>query len=235
MNLFGRKKPSGPAPTTGGGGSSGQSGSGTTAAIAKLRDATETLDKREAHLQYKIDNEIKQARAFSKDNKKREALTCIKRKKMYEKQLEQLSGAKITLETQRLALENININRETIEASRAAATAMSAATQQMGGVDAVEDTMDQVEEGLQDADEIGQAMSRAVNTGIDADDDDLLAELEGLEQEDLVASLVQVDDHAAAETISMPSAPISVPSAPKGKAMSEEERELFELEQSMAM
>ena len=129
------------------------------------------MTKREEHLQFKIDNEIKQAREFSKVNKKREALTCIKRKKMYEKQLEQLSGAKMTLETQRLALENININKETIEAQRTATQAMQAATRQMGGVDAVEDTMDQVEEGLQDADEIGQAMARSVNTGIDADDD----------------------------------------------------------------
>ena len=131
----------------------------------------------------KIDNEIKQARAFSKENKKREALTCIKRKKMYEKQLEQISGAKMTLETQRLALESMNINQAALEAQREGARAMQQATKSMGGVDAVEETMDQVEEGLQDADEIGQAMSRSVNTGIDQDDDELLAELEELEDD----------------------------------------------------
>eukprot|EP00965_Chrysotila_dentata_P165418 5462870-Pleurochrysis_carterae.AAC.2 len=95
--------------------SGGNSGSNTTAAIAKLRDASETLEKREEHLIRKIDMEIKQARTFNAAGKKREALTCIKRKKMYEKQLEQISGAKMTLETQRLALENVNINRETLE------------------------------------------------------------------------------------------------------------------------
>ena len=52
----------------------------------------------------KIDNEVKQAQTFMKANKKKEALTCIKRKKMYEKQLEQISNAKLTLETQRCAL-----------------------------------------------------------------------------------------------------------------------------------
>ena len=51
------------------------------------------MTKREEHLQFKIDNEIKQAREFSKVNKKREALTCIKRKKMYEKQLDQIRRA----------------------------------------------------------------------------------------------------------------------------------------------
>ena len=148
------------------------SGNSQKAAIDKLRDAAETLEKRENHLQHKIDNEITQARAYSKAGKKREALTCIKRKKMYEKQMEQLMGTKNTLETQRLALEAININKEALEASRAAAGALSSATAQMGGVDAVEDTMDQVEEGLQDAEEIGEAMSRQVATpGLDQDED----------------------------------------------------------------
>lgn len=230
MNLFGRSKAKPTAaPTQSGGG--GSSGGGTTAAIARLRDASETLTKREEHLQFKIDNEIKQAREFSQKSKKREALTCIKRKKMYEKQLEQLSGAKMTLETQRLALENININKETLAAQRDAASAMQAATRSMGGVDAVEDTMDQVEEGLQDAEEIGEAMGRQVNTGIQEDDDELLAELEELEQDDLDASLTQVEE----APVSMPSAPFSAPSAPTKKVMSEEERELAELEASMAM
>uniref|UniRef100_A0A7S4B3Z7 Uncharacterized protein n=1 Tax=Chrysotila carterae TaxID=13221 RepID=A0A7S4B3Z7_CHRCT len=245
MNLFGRKKQPELA-VSNSASSGGNSGSNTTAAIAKLRDASETLEKREEHLIRKIDMEIKQARTFNAAGKKREALTCIKRKKMYEKQLEQISGAKMTLETQRLALENVNINRETLEAQRLGAAAMSAATKQMGGVEAVEETMDSVEEGLQDADEIGQAMARSVNTGLDQDDDELLAELEGLEQDDLDATLTSVapssskasDEEAELEkALMMPTAPLNAPSAPKTAArpMTDEERELAELEASMAM
>ncbi|KAL3898123.1 MAG: hypothetical protein SGPRY_012908, partial [Prymnesium sp.] len=70
-------------------------------AIAKLREAAETLEKREDYLARKIDNEVKQAQELMKANKKKEALTCMKRKKLYEKQLEQLSNQKMTLETQR--------------------------------------------------------------------------------------------------------------------------------------
>merc|ERR1719198_2004647 len=133
MNLFGRKK-AGPPQVTSSGGGGGGGGGNTTDAIGKLRDATETLEKREEHLQRKIDNEVKQARDFSKANKKQQALTCIKRKKMYEKQLEQISNAKLTLETQRLALESMNINREALEAQKAGVQAMQSATQSMGGV-----------------------------------------------------------------------------------------------------
>ena len=83
MNLFGRSKPNAAAPTPSGNSSGGSS---TSDAIGKLRDASETMEKREEHLMRKIDNEIKQAKDFSRLGKKREALTCIKRKKMYEKQ-----------------------------------------------------------------------------------------------------------------------------------------------------
>lgn len=231
---------------SGGGGGGGNS---TSDAIGKLRDATETLEKREEHLMRKIDAEVKAAREFSKQNKKREALTCIKRKKMYDKQLEQISGAKITLETQRLALESMNINAAALEAQKAGAAAMSAATKRMGGVDAVEETMDQVEEGLQDADEIGQAMSRPVNMGLDQDDDELLAELEELEQDDLTTQLTNVDlgqapaansksaEEAELEALAagMTNFPTVPQQAPAKKAMTDEERELAELEASMAM
>jgi len=240
MNLFGKKKAPPPAATPTNSGNSTVQETGP--AIAKLRDATETLEKREEHLQRKIDSEIKQAQAFSKANKKKEALTCIKRKKMYEKQLEQISNAKMTLETQRLALENMNINREALEAQKAGVAAMASATKSMGGVDAVEETMDAVEEGLVDADEIGQALGRSVNMpGLDADEDDMLAELEALEQADLDSQLGAVnlgaaDDEAELMRV-MPSAPMpSAPTAPvKQREMTEEERELAELEASMAM
>ena len=58
--------------------------------IGKLRDALETVEKREEHLLRKVDNEIKQAKQFSQQNKKREAIQCLKRKKMYDQQINNL-------------------------------------------------------------------------------------------------------------------------------------------------
>lgn len=242
MNLFGKKKAPPPAAPTGPAANSTVQETGP--AIAKLRDATETLEKREEHLYRKIDNEVKQAQAFSKAGKKKEALTCIKRKKMYEKQLDQIGNAKMTLETQKLALEQTNINREALEAQKTAVAAMKTATQSMGGVDAVEEMMDAVEDGLVDADEIGQALGRSVAMpGVDADEDDMLAELEALEQADLDQQLGAVNlgassaaDEEAELMRVMPSAPMpSAPTTAVKPAMTDEERELAELEASMAM
>ena len=53
----------------------------------------ETIEKREAHIDRKIQNEITNAKKFSQAGKKREALQCIKRKKMYEKQMDQIRCA----------------------------------------------------------------------------------------------------------------------------------------------
>ena len=159
--------------------------------------------------------------------------------------VEQITNAKMTLETQQLALEGVNLNVAVLSAQKAGADAMNRATKQIGGVEGVEEIVDSVEEGLQacilplhpplhpllhpflysplhssrpslrpsprpaprphvaprpctprthpctapraplpqDADEIGQAVGRSINTGIDMDDDDLLAELEALEEE----------------------------------------------------
>ena len=109
----------------------------------------ETIEKREQHLERKVKDETAKAIQLSKQNKKREALTCIKRKKMYEKQLDQLSNTKMTLESQQLTLEAMHINREAIETTKVANGAMQQNIKAMGGVDAVAETMDAVEEGMQ--------------------------------------------------------------------------------------
>jgi len=239
MNLFGKKKdtPTAPQPTN-----NVPQGPDTKDAITKVRDTIDTLDKRETHLQRKIEGEINKAKKFSQQGNKKEALTCIKRKKMYEKQVDQLTNAKMTLEQQQMTLESMNINREILEANKVAAKSMQKATQQMGGVDAVDETMDQVEDGLNDAAEIADAMGREVAMpGMDADDDDLLAELEGLEADALASELGNTKIVDESEAVAMPSAPVSFPDAgttvpaAKAKEMTEEEKELAELEASMAM
>ena len=67
-----------------------------------MRDALETVEKREEHLNRKVDNEIKQAKLFSQQNKKREAIQCLKRKKMYEQQITNLEYAADEAPTRRV-------------------------------------------------------------------------------------------------------------------------------------
>ena len=202
------------------------------AAMAKLNETIENIGKKEDHLQRKMDAEVANALKFSAAGKKREALQCLKKKKMYEQQLTQLGTSKINLENQKLTMESMNMNAEIIDTQRVVTTSMQAQVKKMGGVDKVEELMDQVEDAQTDAQEIQNAMNRQMNVpGLDQDDDELLAELEGLQEAQLAAEMVKVEiGHA----VVMPSAPISLPAAGTKKVMTDEERELAELEASMA-
>ncbi|CAM9721264.1 unnamed protein product [Choristocarpus tenellus] len=89
MNLFGKAKK--------------QPASGTTDAtstIVKLRETLDSLDKREAHIQKKIKAQLLDAKAKSGTKDKRGALFALKRKKMYEGEINKINGARMTLESQ---------------------------------------------------------------------------------------------------------------------------------------
>jgi charged multivesicular body protein 4 len=59
------------------------------------------------------------------------ALQALKRKKRFEKQLQQIDGTLSTLEMQREALESANTNTAVLQTMNAAAKAMKAAHQHM--------------------------------------------------------------------------------------------------------
>ena len=52
------------------------------------------------------------------------ALQALKRKKVYESNIEKINGARMTIETQMMAIESANVNLETMGAMRAGAEAM---------------------------------------------------------------------------------------------------------------
>nr|CAG8485579.1 904_t:CDS:2 [Entrophospora candida] len=162
-------------------------------AIVNLRDTLQMLEKRENHLQSKIDAEIKTARSNATTNK-RAALMALKRKKQYETQMEKLSGAKFTIETQVMAIESANVNLETIKA-----------------METVDDTMDSIREQMDLSDEISNAISGPM-LGIPLDDVKLEAELEELEQENLDKQLLEVE------------LPLAAPSVPAKKLVSTNQR-----------
>ena len=51
---------------------------------------------------------------------------CLKRKKLYENQMEKLGGSRMNLEVQAMNLEGANVNIETFKATKQAAESMKA-------------------------------------------------------------------------------------------------------------
>ncbi|PNF27008.1 Charged multivesicular body protein 4b [Cryptotermes secundus] len=111
-------------------GKKGEKPSSTGDAIQKLRETEEMLIKKQDFLEKKIEQEISIARKNGTKNK-RAAIQALKRKKRYEKQLQQIDGTLSTIEMQREALEGANTNTAVLQTMKNAADALKAAHQHM--------------------------------------------------------------------------------------------------------
>eukprot|EP00618_Florenciella_parvula_P008366 CAMPEP_0119475716 /NCGR_PEP_ID=MMETSP1344-20130328/6495_1 /TAXON_ID=236787 /ORGANISM="Florenciella parvula, Strain CCMP2471" /LENGTH=277 /DNA_ID=CAMNT_0007509301 /DNA_START=204 /DNA_END=1038 /DNA_ORIENTATION=- len=213
MNIFGR-----PRNTGGGGGNqparARQAAPDAAQAILKLRGTVETLDKREAHIGTKITAQTTEAKAKLAKKDKKGALICMKRKKMFENEITKIQGARLTLEQQMLALENAAMNMQTFGAMNEGKQALKAAR---GGMDAdtIGDTMDDIREEMDEADAIATALGAPLDDALE-DDDELLAELNMMEQDDLEDKLLNPPSvptstpvGAAEDILDLPDAPTS--------------------------
>ncbi|XP_055707657.1 charged multivesicular body protein 4c isoform X1 [Phlebotomus papatasi] len=199
--MFGKKGEQ--APTTG-------------EAIQKLRETENMLIKKQEFLESKIEAELDIARKNGSKNK-RVAIQALKRKKKYEKQLQQIDGTLSTIEMQREALESANTNTAVLTTMKNAADALKAAHNNMD-VDQIHDMMDDIAEQQNIATEISDAISNPVSFGQDIDEDELEKELEELEQEELDKELLGVGP-SATELPEVPSDEIKEKAKEKKKGL----------------
>jgi len=217
FNLFGKKEQKVDAQT----------------AITKLRDSEEMLEKKSKHLEAQIDKELQSAKTHGTKNK-RAALNALKRKKRLEAQLNQIDNTLTTIEFQRESLMNARSNAEILSTMKDAGKAMQGIHKEVN-IEKVEDVMDDIQEQQDIAAEISAAISRPIDMpGIDMDDDDLLAELEDLEQEELDTNLISAGN-ASVPAQQLPSVPnTQLPSVPARPQQTKEDDDLAELENWVA-
>jgi len=231
MNLFGKKKAA-PQKSVPPAGATPQS----VDTILRLKENLTLLEKREEHIGKKIEAALAEAKAKSLKKDKSGALFALKRKKMYEGEINKLQGARITLDSQILALESAAVNMETFLAMKSGADTMK---HMRGDLDAdkVEDIMENLQEERDIFDQISDAISRPGQELFDDQDLlDELAELEALDVEDEVAAVVSPPTQTV---FTMPSVPTNTlkqqTAVHQQPAESEDERALRELERSMMM
>ncbi|KFR04755.1 Charged multivesicular body protein 4c, partial [Nipponia nippon] len=133
------------------------------------------------------------------------ALQALKRKKRYEKQLSQIDGTLSTIEFQREALENSHTNTEVLKNMGYAAQAMKKVHENMD-LNKIDDLMQDITEQQDVAQEISDAISNRAAFGDEFDEDELMAELEELEQEELNKGMRDVRLPSVPST-SLPSRP----------------------------
>ena len=203
-------------------------------AIVGLRSQLLMLEKKEEHLNKKIEEELKKAKANLSTNK-RAAQAALRQKKAYENELDRIAGTRMTLETQVNAIESANMNLETMTAMRKGADALKTIHGSLN-IDKVDATMDSIREQMDLTSEISDAISNPVGMGHDIDEDELKDELEELEQAELNERLVGADSVPLHQpTIS--SGPSRVSNGPERKAQVEDDddAELRALQAELAM
>ncbi|XP_062297703.1 charged multivesicular body protein 4c isoform X1 [Scomber scombrus] len=171
-------------------------------AIHKLRETEEMLTKKQDYLEKKIEQELMIAKKNGTKNK-RAALQALKRKKRLEQQLTQIDGTLSTIEFQREALENSHTNTEVLKNMGYAAKAMKKVHENMD-VDKIDDLMQDITEQQDVAREISEAISGPF--GETFDEDELLAELAELEQEELEDNMKRMGGLPSVPSSRLPSA-----------------------------
>lgn len=150
-------------------------------AIDKLRSSIDGADKRQIYLQNKIDRTIlPEAKQKMAKGDKRGALFLMKRKKMYQAEIEKLDNVRMTLETQAIQLESAAHNQDTVGAMQTGNWAMQRLRKAFG-LDKVDELMDDMRDEADAAEEISRAIASPLDPYNMVDDDELLRELEELD------------------------------------------------------
>ena len=201
---------------------------------ARMTETLNRLEKREMFLSKKIEHEIKMAKLKMKKKDKRGALVHLKRKKMYDKEIQKLSGAQMTLQQQIFNIQGAQTNIDTVNAMKSGADVMKNMTAAVN-VDKVEDLRDDIEEQQQLQEEISNVIGQPM--GAVYDDDELEAELEGLEAEDLENDLVGLSAPTSVPAVAGKAAfqdALNLPTAPTGVVADDDDAALRELEAEFA-
>ena len=211
--------------------------------LAELAESKQLVEKREAHLQRKLQAEIAQAIEHKKHDQKKAAIACLQRKKMIETELDSLVEQKLKLATQEHTLHQVNFTSVLVKTEQKANSLIRAKVEELKGPDGMQQHRERTEETLEDAYELLSIASQPVaNPALDGlDDDEMLAELDALEeaekQQQLEAELAQLDEPGTsgdAAELKLPNAPTSVSKEQRARQQkTEEELEYDRLEASM--
>jgi len=204
--------------------------------IQQLRGAVQQLEKREVHLEKKIQQCLQAAKEKSKRRDKKGALFELKKKKQLENQLQSIQGKKLNLETQIMTLEDAHLNKQTLSAMKTSANALKATVKE-SDLDKADEYMDEINEAMDQVQEMNEAMSQPIGQVMDeAELEAELAELEELEADELINAMPQsqkvnsqkVKEEEDDAVLDLPNVPIN-----KLKPQSEEDDELAQLEKMM--
>lgn len=199
--------------------------------IQQLTDHEESLEKRKTLLEKRIEAELEKARGFTKQQKKPQALQCLKKKKLLEQEVLNLDNMIMRVIEQRSMLESQSTTVQVVSTMHAAAGQAKKNLAAMN-IDNIDKVMDEINETREQMQQINEAMGQSA---VDLDEDELLGELEEMEATEMDKELLAP---APVPTTKVPAAGEKLPSAPATKVKptkTPEEAELEALQAELAL
>lgn len=205
------------------GGSAGASGkpNDTIAILSQLKETLSMLEMREEVLHKKANEEVQKAKSFTTSGNRKAALQCLKKKKLYETNADQVANNQLRVHDQIMLLEGATATTQTVEAMRAGANAMKQ-LQRKTNIDDVDRVMDDINETTDNMRQIQEALGQPLGPSAEFDDDELDKELQEMEAMELEKKLMDVGPTPAPvpvapakeQPIPMPAVPSTRPVAP---------------------
>jgi len=157
-------------------------------AIDKNNTAVDNLDKRQLFLEKKVNDMDVKAREAVNANNKRSAMEALKRKKMLQTELDNLSNAKMTIEQQVLTMQ---AGQTQLTAFKAIEAGLKAQKKVQGGLNC--EQVDQLMDDIQEQKDIQDELANCFRTSMMDEDDELLDEFNALQEEQLETSILSTE------------------------------------------
>lgn len=182
-----------------------------------MRETLDMIELREQHVTRLIQKEVEGARARAAANNKKEALECMKRKRIHDKELERLAAQRLTVMQAEQTLHALKFNSLVVEATTIGAAAIEREVQRAGGIEGVEKLNERLEDALADGDELLTANSRLIGDAATLDDDELYEELEQMELAEMTSKLTEthIDNETDSGQASLSSGPVTAHAVPQ--------------------
>lgn len=156
-----------------------------------INDSIDTVDgligKRMQLLQ-KSHNALKEAKEFKKQNPTR-AMACMKQKQHYDQQAKMYEGMILNMEKTSMALESTATTVQVAKTMKSGTAQMKNILKDVS-IDDVDTIADDLDDSMRDANEIANALSRPMGMNDPDEDELIMAEMNGWEDDEKVEKII---------------------------------------------
>jgi len=152
-------------------------------AIQTGKQQIQLMEKKISLFEKRINGCEKNAKLFIKQKNRTRAMHELRKKKIYERQIEKWNGIIMNIESQNIMLDNTTINKSVVGNMKTAKTAMNNIQKDVN-IDNVTDLMEDIQDLNADVNEITDLLSETTGLQGDIDDDELLNELDDFGNDD---------------------------------------------------